>query len=87
MTSAEGHRMERRRKKDEGRDRRKKKETRPDTRQDIRGRLGRGRTGKTAQNIKIFGTYRPTDRPTQQGVESHVPDEKDKLKERKRGKK
>ena len=39
--------------------------TRPDTRQDSRGRLGRGRNAKTARNSEIFVTdvpmYRPTD--------------------------
>ena len=44
--------------------------TRPDTRQDSRGQLGRGRNAKTARNSKIF----VTDRPTRQGVESHVRD-------------
>ena len=41
---------------------RKKKyiKTRPDTRQDCRGRLGRGRNAKTACNSKIFGTDKPT---------------------------
>ena len=38
--------------------------TRPDTRQDSRGRLGRGRNEKTARNSKIFWTYRRTDLPT-----------------------
>ena len=35
--------------------------TRPDTRQDSRGRLGRGRNAKTARNSEIFVTYFRTD--------------------------
>ena len=38
--------------------------TRPDTRQYSRGRLGRSRNAKTACNLTIFRTYRPTDLPT-----------------------
>ena len=38
--------------------------TRPDTRQDSRGRLGNGRDAKIARNSKIFVTYRHTDLPT-----------------------
>ena len=53
-------------------------QTRPDKRQDSRGRLGRGRNPKNARNSEIFGTYRPThlttNRPTQQGVEFRVRD-------------
>ena len=36
--------------------------TRPDTRQDSRGRLGRGRNAKTARNSKKLGTDGRTDR-------------------------
>ena len=36
--------------------------TRPDTRQDSRGRLGKGRNAKTSRNSEIFVTDGPTDR-------------------------
>ena len=49
-------------------------ETRPDTRQDSRGRLGGTRNAKTARNSKIFVTDGRTDGPTRQGVESRVRD-------------
>ena len=45
-------------------------ETRPDTRQDSRGRLGWSRYAKTAGISEIFVTYRLTD----QGVELRVCD-------------
>ena len=46
--------------------------TRPDTRQDSRGQLGRGRNAITARNSTKFVTDRRTGRPTQQGVELRV---------------
>ena len=49
--------------------------TRPDTRHDSRGQLGRGHYAKTTRNSKIIVTDQPTD---QHGkvytVESRVPD-------------
>ena len=47
------------------------RKTRPDTRQDSRGRLGRGRNAKSARNSEIFVT---DVRRTRQGVESRVRD-------------
>ena len=45
--------------------------TRPDTRRDSRGRLGRDSNAKNACNSKHFGpTDGQTDQPTWQGVES-----------------
>ena len=51
-------------------------ETRPDTRQDSRGRLGRGSIAKTARNSEMLLTDRRTDGPTRQGVESRARDKK-----------
>ena len=48
--------------------------TRPDTRQDSRGRLGRGRNAKTARNSKILITHVPTHQLTWHGLESLVRD-------------
>ena len=42
----------------------KEEETRLDTRQSSRGRLGRSRNAKTARNLKMWPTDLPTDLPT-----------------------
>ena len=51
--------------------------TRPDTRQNSRGQLGRGSNANTARNSKMLPTDRRMDRPTRQGVESRVRDQKE----------
>ena len=51
-----------------------KLETRPDTRQDRRGRLGRSGNAKTTRDSKMLQRDGPTDQPTRHGVESRVRD-------------
>ena len=51
-------------------------ETRPDTRQDSRGRFGRDSNAKAARNSEMLRTDGRTDRPIQRGVESRVRDKK-----------
>ena len=50
-------------------------QTRPDTRQDSRGRLGKGCNAKKCSKLKKY--LLPTYRPTWQGVESRVRDYKE----------
>ena len=49
-------------------------ETRPDTRQSSRGRLGRSSNVKPLTILEIFWKDEPTDRPIRQGVQSRVRD-------------